>query len=868
MPEVPGPMPSRNRSTLSDWRLFPIVVASGFAGLGYEMVWTREFCVALGADMMAVLGSIAGFFSGLAIGAFALDGPLRRARSPRTAYAILEAAIGLWGLVSIWLLPAASRALPPLLGTHPAPALLWAAGFAFPIVALLPATIAMGGTLTALERMVSRVHGETHRSAGIYAANTAGAVAGTLASAYLLFSALGLSGTLSLLAGLNALCALGALAWGPAPSAGLDDRAPALDAQRRRPAIRASATLLATGLLGIAVEVIVVRLAAQMLQNTLYTFAGLLAAYLLGTALGGFLWQRRARRGASEDFEPLLAATALACLCTAAVTPFVPDLAERTTTFGVAGELAVALALFLLPSTAMGALFGCLLQNTRDDRGSIGLAIGINSVGAAAAPLVASQLLVPVFGAWRALVVAAILYLPLMPARRRAIAWSLVPATIAATLLFLPAPSLIRVPPGGQLLALREGPMATASAVTDQTGTRYLEVNGHFRMGGTSSMRSDYRQALLPMLLHGSPHRGLFLGVGTGATLVGGSRMPGVSVQGVELLPEVVELLPWFADPSSSAAAPPVTIADARRFVAADVGRYDVVIADLFHPALEGSGALYTTEHFAAVKQRLAPHGLFCQWLPLYQLDMPSLRAIVRSFLQVYPDASAWLNHFSVRTPMLALIGYADGRGPSGNGIAATLASGPVLAVTKPIGFEKAIDVLGQFVGGPRALTAFAADAPLNTDDRPFVALDARRNVQALSAPPADLLMAVIHAVRPEASDLPGDLGDAPTIARLPAYWAARDRFLEAGSALRGDPRGMALVAAASPGLLDAIRLSAEFDPAYQPLLGMARSLLGSNRDAGIGLLRAIVQAAPSRQEAQDLLAAEFDRAQGENRIR
>jgi spermidine synthase len=868
MPEVPGPMSPHNRPPLPDWRLFPIVVASGFAGLGYEMVWTREFCVALGADMMAVLGSIAGFFGGLAIGAFALDGPLRRARSPRVAYAMLEAAIGLWGLASIWLLPAASRALPPLLGTHPAPGLLWAAGFAFPIVALLPATVAMGGTLTALERMVSLAHGDTRASAGIYAANTAGAVAGTLASAYWLFSALGLSGTLSLLAGLNALCAVAALAWDPAPTVVPGAAPPAPAAPRRRPNLRASATLLATGLLGIAVEVVVVRLAAQMLQNTLYTYAGLLAAYLLGTALGGFLWQRRAHRGASDDLDGLLAATALACLCTAALTPFVPDIAERTAAFGVAGELAVALALFLLPSAAMGALFGCLLQRTRDDRGSVGWAVGINSVGAATAPLVASQLLVPALGAWRALVVAALLYLPLMPVRRRALAWSVVPATLAAILLVLPAPSLIRVPAGGELLALREGPMATASAVTDRSGTRYLEVNGHFRMGGTSSMRSDYRQAVLPLLLHGSAHRALFLGVGTGATLVGGSRMPGVSVQGVELLPEVVELLPWFADPSSSTPPPPVTIADARRFVAADGGRYDVVVADLFHPALEGSGALYTTEHFAAVRQRLAPHGLFCQWLPLYQLDMPSLRAIVGSFLAVYPDASAWLNHFSVRTPMLALIGYADGRALDGNGIAASLAAGPVLAVTKPIGFEKPIDVLGQFVGGPRALKALAAEAPLNTDDRPFVALDARRNVKALSAPPADLLMGLIRAVRPEVADLPGTVGDAATGARLAAYWAARDRFLEAGSALRGDPRGMALVEAASPGLLDAIRLSAEFDPAYQPLLGMARSLLGSNREAGIGLLRAMVQAAPSRQEARDLLAAEFDRAQGENRIR
>jgi spermidine synthase len=61
-----------------------------------------------------VLGAVAGFFAGLALGAFVLDRPIRRARSPRTAYVLLEAVIGLWGLICIWLLPVAGRALSPL----------------------------------------------------------------------------------------------------------------------------------------------------------------------------------------------------------------------------------------------------------------------------------------------------------------------------------------------------------------------------------------------------------------------------------------------------------------------------------------------------------------------------------------------------------------------------------------------------------------------------------------------------------------------------------------------------------------------------------------------------------------------------------
>jgi len=145
-----------------------------------------------------------------------------------------------------------------------------------------------------------------------------------------------------------------------------------------------------------------------------------------------------------------------------------------------------------------------------------------------------------------------------------------------------------------------------------------------------------------------------------------------------------------------------VTVADARRYVAADTGRYDVVIADLFHPALDGSGALYTIEHFAAVRKRLAPGGIFCQWLPLYQLDLPSLRAIIRGFLEIYPGGSAWLNHYSVRTPMLALIGAPDGGYVDPGALAARLGNPAVGGRwQRRSGSRQPIDLLGQYLGGP-----------------------------------------------------------------------------------------------------------------------------------------------------------------------
>jgi len=112
--------------------------------------------------------------------------------------------------------------------------------------------------------------------------------------------------------------------------------------------------------------------------------------------------------------------------------------------------------------------------------------------------------------------------------------------------------------------------------------------------------------------------------------------------------------------------------------------------------------------------------------------------------------------------------------------------------------------------------------------------------------------------MRPDPAELLAEPKRNPLAERLTAYWRARNRFLEAGAALPGDPRGVALVEAASPGLLDALRLSAEFNPAYGPLIAMAQSLMASDRAAAARLLREINDAAPSRGGARELLSREF----------
>src|SRR5260370_868592 len=146
---------------------------------------------------------------------------------------------------------------------------------------LLRAAAAMGATLPAMERITARLQAARDRSlAALYAANTLGAVAGVLTVAFWLVPRLGLARTATVCAALNLLCGVLALAAFPTTAAAT------AGAERDGARGRVLATLALTGLLGIGFEVLVVRVLSQVTEDTVYTFALLLAVYLIGSAAG------------------------------------------------------------------------------------------------------------------------------------------------------------------------------------------------------------------------------------------------------------------------------------------------------------------------------------------------------------------------------------------------------------------------------------------------------------------------------------------------------------------------------------------------------------------------------------------------------
>jgi len=186
---------------------------SGACGLVYQVVWTRMLTQVFGITAAAVGTVLAAFMAGLALGGWLLGRTADRSASPLRLYAWLELAVGLSALVAHFLL---DRIAPVYVWAYHAAgesaAVLAAVRFVMAFALVMLPTLFMGATLPVLARFVVRRVAEAGRDLStLYATNTLGAVAGTVASGFFLIGALGIHWTVAL-AVLGNL-AVGLVAW-------------------------------------------------------------------------------------------------------------------------------------------------------------------------------------------------------------------------------------------------------------------------------------------------------------------------------------------------------------------------------------------------------------------------------------------------------------------------------------------------------------------------------------------------------------------------------------------------------------------------------------------------------------------------------
>ncbi len=750
-------------------RLAGLVFLSGAASLVYEVLWLKELSLLFGSTAYAASTTLAVFFLGLAVGSAVFGRWSPRLRSPLRAYAWIELGIATSAALYFVLLDVYLQLYGPLYDALvDRPVAFNAFRVALATLVLLPPAALMGGTLPVLGQHLVRRPDELGRhGALLYAVNTIGAAAGAFLSGFVLPLALGFDRAYLLAMAVNV--AVAGLAWRLSQAderrAAADPDAPAERRQRRRrpgdsrdrPPLAAGAGAggswrllpMVAGLAGafaLGLEVLWTRMFAQVLQNSVYTFSTVLVVFLAALAAGSVIANRlcRVRAAPARVLWMLLTLSGLGV----AATPFAfhhltAGLSTLSTGDGwlpyVVSIFANTMLLLFVPTAVLGAVFPYLLRTAEGSPAAPGAIIGrlgaLNTAGGVVGALAAGFVLLGSIGLWNSvrLIAAGYLALALASAWR---GWPtprerLAPATAALGALALLGTVLdasrlaivdIDADRGEALLATWEGPDGVV-AVIERAGSRRIEMNNFYTLGGTGAIEQEQNQALLPLMTHPDPRRVFLLGLGTGITAGTVLRHPVERLLVCEIASDVIAAAATYFDrPSGGLFTDPrasVRACDARNHLMGTAERYDVIIADLFVPWRAGVGSLYSREHFEAARDRLTAGGLFVQWLPLFQVSRREFDLVTRTMLAVFEQVTLWRGSFSPATPFVALVGAAEptrldpaviernGRRLSGG---APLPDATALAVTLPF-----------YAGNLSAADGLIPPGPVNTDDRPLV---------------------------------------------------------------------------------------------------------------------------------------------------
>ncbi|HVO27368.1 MAG TPA: fused MFS/spermidine synthase [Candidatus Margulisiibacteriota bacterium] len=501
------------------------------------------------------------------------------------------------------------------------------------------------------------------------------------------------------------------------------------------------------GALALALEVLWTRLFAQVLHNSVYSFSAIALVFLLAIACGAAAAAQLLRRAPPRS----LAATALIAAglaTTAGVWTFV-RWTDGLAYMGMHSSLseyllrivALAAATAGPAAFASGIALPALWAAWGGQNGAarpLGDLSAANTAGGIVGALAAGFLAVPLLGVPGTLLAATVAYLLLA----NVIAWGsrLRPLTYVTLLAVVVANplrmSLVHLQPGTDTLrAMLEGANGIVTVV-DSDGDLQLRLDNYYVLGGSAAAVNERRLGLVPLLLHPDPHRVAFIGLATGITA---SAAPALGVDQttvVEVVPEVAALArthfaPWNA---GLLERPNVQLVldDGRRFLAAGHEHFDVIVSDLFIPWHAGAGNLYSTQMYKTVAHRLAPGGLFCQWLPLYQLTRDEFDMIARTFMSVFPQVSLWRADFYPNRAVVGLVGRLGTQPADLEQIGERLAQLPEWSRDPLLSEARGLAMLSA---GPLTPVAelFAA-APVNSDDRPLLEFTAPRLTRITAA--------------------------------------------------------------------------------------------------------------------------------------
>jgi len=751
---APSPPPAQPLPSRFLPLLLLLFAGSGCSALIYEIVWYQLLQLVIGSTAISLGVLLATFMGGLCLGSMALPRILAAQKQhPLRVYAKVELGIALCGVLVLFVMPLLDGVYTAAVG-HGMPAILLRAVIC--AVGLLPPTFLMGASLPAAARWLETSPQGVSWMGFLYGANTAGAVFGCLLAGFYLLRVFDMTTATLVAAAINVAVALVSFAV----AARTPDRAVGTGPQAAPSATTTGywpvyVTIALSGASALGAEVIWTRLLGLMLGATVYTFAIILAVFLVGLGLGsgaGSFMARTVRPRLAVGYCQLLLVLGIAwtAVMLSESLPYWPinPLLSTSPWFTFQVDLVRCLWAILPPTLLWGASFPLALAGAASPGGDSARLVGgiyaANTGGAILGALSFSMILVPWIGTQgceRVLVVLAavsalFVLVPLVMSSRSALgSLGLAAALVIAGLL---ASNLPGAPPmliaygrrimtsmnRSKILYAGEGMNASIAISEWDDGAVQFHVSGKVEASTEPyDMRLQRMLGHMPALFHPDPHSVLIVGFGAGVTAGTFVLYPGI--QRIVIC-EMEPLIPptateYFAKENYNVMHDPrvqIVYDDARHFVLTTREKFDIITSDPIHPWVKGSATLYSKEYFELVKEHLNPGGIVTQWVPLYESNPDTVKSEFATFFQAFPNGTIWGNSNKGGYDTVAL-GQVEPARIDIDELDRRLARpeyAPVAKSLREVGFDLAVGLLATYATQEPDLRPWLAGAEINRD--------------------------------------------------------------------------------------------------------------------------------------------------------
>ena len=529
----------------------------------------------------------------------------------------------------------------------------------------------------------------------------------------------------------------------------------------KSPQNKTALILLVAGLAGfctMAYEVAWFRVLKYFVDNSIHSFAIMLATFLFGIMAGGFIISRFI----DSRKDPFLflgwMETSIGFLCLLSI-PIISRLnaliLNLNTVFGTGwtGEIAIRFLVFSLamfvPTALMGGAFPVFTKmysgHSAAFAKSTGEVYGANTVGGVAGSFAGGFVLIPLLGVQNSIVAVSLTSVlvglicvvagsGLSRKTRAATAGCMVvlagiPAVALPNNAFWNVYSNRYPPPENRMLYCKENVNGTTTVFQDiggKNGRKYMLIDGIGEVNTDYfSMRAFRFLGVLPAVYSPETRNALVVTFGSGIATGTIAGLPGMEhVDCVEICKEAFNAAQYFSYENHDILHNPMVrliVNDGRNYVLTTNKRYDIISADATHPTSSDSWILYTKEFYELCRSKLTDRGVMCQWIPLHGILERDYRIILSTFHTAFPYVAVYYSGGYKTIGHTILLGSKSPLKVDFKKAQMLFGDSRIKQDLQQVNVLDVYDLLNGFVLDQEAIDEFRGSVPLNTDDKPCI---------------------------------------------------------------------------------------------------------------------------------------------------